>query len=444
MSGRGVCGLPSRRASDADWSVVARRFGDALRTADGRHAQATARQALAGGLSVAGVHARVITPAMHWIGRLWEQQAITIADEHLASAISHRVLASLYTALDGDAPARNATVVLAAPAGQHHGLGLQMAADVLEDAGYRVIHLGIDVPTDALAATVAEHEPAVAGLSLTMPLGTRKLEEAMAAIADVRPDTHILLGGQGVPRRLIDDGIPYVPSVESLVREVQRLTEGDVRPATACPRAAPVLQAPVTSGEAQGIGTAEDRMLHATIEMGDVVRDQARLTAHFRSLAFHDHLSGLPNRRAFDDRFAELSAGDAAPRLAVIMLDLDGFKQINDRFGHDEGDKALIIVSDALRRVLRAGDFPARFGGDEFAALLPAIEPDSARRVAARLQHEALALSGPLELKLSVGIAWFDGDHRRTLLRADGALYEAKTRGRNLVCLAEAGDSTDA
>jgi MerR family transcriptional regulator, light-induced transcriptional regulator len=175
----GQDGLPSLRADDERWIVARRRFGDALLAADGRQADAEAREAYRTCLSVAEVHARVITPAMYWIGELWQRGAITVADEHVATAIAHRVLASLYlTQTDPPLDVRD-TVLLAAPSGERHGLGLRIVGDLLELSGFHVVYLGADTPTDALAAAVGEHEPSLVGLSLTMSLGSAKLEEAM-------------------------------------------------------------------------------------------------------------------------------------------------------------------------------------------------------------------------------------------------------------------------
>ncbi len=122
-----------RRDTDSRGGAdLARRFGDALRVADGAQAELVSREALAIGMSVPGVYTRVLAPAMHRIGELWEQRAITVADEHAATAITHRVMAALYSSLGVKHAATRETIVLAAPVGQHHDLGLRMAADVLE------------------------------------------------------------------------------------------------------------------------------------------------------------------------------------------------------------------------------------------------------------------------------------------------------------------------
>ena len=440
MARVGAAALVSRRGSDQRWAASARLFGDALRAADAQRATATATAAYREGLTIAGVYDRVIAPAMYQIGERWQDGAITAAEEHLATAIAHRVIASLYAALEAPPASKPATVILAAPEGEHHGLGLRMASDVLEAAGFPVIYLGTDVPLDALAAAVERYRPAAVGLSLTMPLGATNLEAAITAVLEARPGTRLLLGGQGVSRGMLDAGIPHVANLESLVRELERsLTapalRGPQRTGSAATRAAPRR---VTSSVPQGVGTPEDRLLSETIAMAQLVREQARLGAQFRALTFKDHLSGLPNRRAFDDRFFELVETGAAAKLAVALIDVDDFRRINDQLGHREGDKALQLVTDVLRRHLRGGDFPARVGGDQFAALLPGIEPDAARALAERLQQRIMDVSGPLAVTVSAGIAWFGGDRRRTLLDAEEAVFAAKAQGGNAVRLGRA------
>ena len=385
-------------------------------------------------MSIAEVHARVITPAMYWIGELWKRGAITVADEHVATAIAHRVLASLYLSqADRPLDVRD-TVLLAAPAGEHHGLGLRIVGDLLELSGFHVVYLGADTPPDALAAAVGEHEPALVGLSSTVSLGSSSLEEAMAAVIATRPATPILLGGLGVPQRLIDSGVPYLANVEWLVAEVERL-------AIRGPSPLPVRTTPATAWASglsplpPGPDTREDQMLDMAVDMGQLVREQARLSTRLRALAYKDHLTGLPNTRAFHDRFAELTAHGSGPDLALVLLDVDRFKQVNDEHGHDEGNQALGVVADALRQQIRAGDIAARLGGDEFAALLTRIDPDEVRLWAERLQRQITALSGSVQLSVSLGVAWFDGDRRRTMLNADAALYRAKASGRNLTCV---------
>ncbi|MGI8579139.1 MAG: cobalamin B12-binding domain-containing protein, partial [Solirubrobacteraceae bacterium] len=207
-----------RRAGDEDARRFARSFGDAIRVADGHRAEAVVDEALSNGLSAPAVHARVITPAMYRIGELWEQAVLTPADEHLATAMCQRILASLYPRLQRESARSRARMLLAGVEGQHHVLGLRMVADVLEGAGHDVLFLGADVPVSSLVEITRRHEPALVGLTATMPLGAGRLEEALYRLQqEVRRDLPILLGGQGVPRRLLDAGWPYAASSEDVV-----------------------------------------------------------------------------------------------------------------------------------------------------------------------------------------------------------------------------------
>lgn len=227
------------RPSHDAWNAVARRFADALRAADPLEAQAVALQALAAGLSLAAVHARIVTPALYRIGQLWERAAITVADEHAAASIAERVLAELSAHAPADRARLDATVLLATPEGETHAIGLRMLADVLDSAGATVVYLGTDVPPDALASAARRFAPEVVGLSLTMALGTWQLEAAIAAVEAVRPQARVLLGGQGIPQRLVDGGLPYVAGIEDAVAEVTWLAGSVAGAARAQPSARP-------------------------------------------------------------------------------------------------------------------------------------------------------------------------------------------------------------
>ena len=143
-----------------------------------------------------------------------------------------------------------------------------------------------------------------------------------------------------------------------------------------------------------------------------------------------DGLTGLPNRRAFEDELAREMARATrvqAP-LTVALLDLDGFKQLNDRAGHQAGDDALRAVADAWTQGLRTMDVLARYGGDEFAVLLPGCTLPEAHEVLDRMR-----LSTPLGLGCSIGLtSWQSGEPPDELVaRADTALYASKRSGRN-------------
>jgi diguanylate cyclase (GGDEF)-like protein len=160
-----------------------------------------------------------------------------------------------------------------------------------------------------------------------------------------------------------------------------------------------------------------------------------------RYQAFHDQLTGLPNRMLFSDRLSVSLANvrRIQGKLAVMFLDLDRFKTINDTLGHAVGDGLLQEVAQRLTNCLREVDTVARWGGDEFTLLLPQI---SSREDAANIAHRILAALKPtfhieehaLHVSSSIGIALYpcDGEDAETLLKnADAALYRAKDRGRN-------------
>ena len=163
---------------------------------------------------------------------------------------------------------------------------------------------------------------------------------------------------------------------------------------------------------------------------------RASLLARLEWQSLTDPLTGLDNRRSFDRRLAQTNA--AAQRLgqevAIFAVDLDNFKQTNDRFGHAAGDAALVSVAEHLRRVMRSEDLVARVGGDEF--VVAAIVPDEtvAQRTADRLvdRNDPGARDRP---PLTVGIAIGDRD-RGLLQQADAALYRAKAAGKGGWCLA--------
>jgi diguanylate cyclase (GGDEF)-like protein len=171
---------------------------------------------------------------------------------------------------------------------------------------------------------------------------------------------------------------------------------------------------------------------------GDISdRDRA---AQIEYQAFHDPLTGLPNRTAFNDRLEMRLVGARirGARLAVLFLDLDGFKVINDSLGHSMGDRVLQTLANRLRRAVRDGDLVSRFGGDEFTILLDVGRPEDAEAVAQKLLAavvEPVIIEGErLFVTASVGVALHPehGDDPESLVRnADAAMYLAKDLGRN-------------
>jgi diguanylate cyclase (GGDEF)-like protein len=415
----------SRRRVDEQCRSYSRRLLDALRVADPAAAQGVIDSALGERLSPESIQSRVITPAMYRVGELWAERVLTVADEHLATAICHRVLASLYRALEREPVPPRARVLLAAVHGQHHAMGLRMVADVLEGAGHDVLHLGADVPIDDLEQAVERHEPDILGLTLTMPLGAPVLMESLFRVQRVNPDLMAVLGGQGVPRRLKDAGWPFVPSSEDVLLTVSRLMQA--RPSM--PRAVRPLHlgltTPVTTEAARGIGTAEDRLAQLVAEAADLARTETRRARALYESAYRDAVTRLPNRRALDERLEE----GVSSTEALLLIDVDRFKQVNDTHGHEVGDRVLRRVADVMRARLRLGDFAARFGGDEFAVV--AGDGAEATIVAERLRSAVEESLADFDVTLSIGIA--RGGDGAVLRRADVALYAAKKAGRNCV-----------
>lgn len=179
-------------------------------------------------------------------------------------------------------------------------------------------------------------------------------------------------------------------------------------------------------------------------------------------LAFHDALTGLPNRRLLNDRLTQAMAASQRTRIlgALMFLDLDNFKQVNDLHGHDVGDLLLLEVATRLKQCVREVDTVARFGGDEFVVLLSQLAPDPgdararattvAEKIRTAMSRPFLLNSNPGEkdtllrvehrCTVSQGVSLFLGrtDPSSTVIKwADAAMYEAKDAGRNTIRFAQ-------
>jgi diguanylate cyclase (GGDEF)-like protein len=180
------------------------------------------------------------------------------------------------------------------------------------------------------------------------------------------------------------------------------------------------------------------------------ITERRRLETELRHLAEHDPLTGLLNRRGLE---AELERHVAhvnryGSRGALLVVDLDHFKAVNDTLGHEAGDQLIVAVAEMLSKRLRATDIVARLGGDEFAILLPEANEAAAQRVAeaivADLHESPLPISGqrPLHVSASVGVTVFQrglSAGEDALVNADLAMYDAKEAGRDRVSLHAAG-----
>jgi diguanylate cyclase (GGDEF)-like protein len=175
--------------------------------------------------------------------------------------------------------------------------------------------------------------------------------------------------------------------------------------------------------------------------------------AELLALAETDGLTGLPNFRAFQARLGEEEkrARRYGQALSLVMMDLDKLKGINDQYGHDEGNQALIALARVIERELRASDFAARFGGDEFVVLLPHTGATQARRFAERVRSALHRLGDRVErpLRVSVGVAAIEPGEvvaaaQSLLQHADAALYAAKRGGRDQVAVAAPAKASEA
>jgi diguanylate cyclase (GGDEF)-like protein len=180
------------------------------------------------------------------------------------------------------------------------------------------------------------------------------------------------------------------------------------------------------------------------------VAQAAPMLANLRNLALaefranNDPLTGLPNKRATEDTLKRMvaQANRSIAPFSAIMLDLDHFKQINDRFGHAMGDEVLAAVGSAIKACLRESDFGGRFGGEEFLVLLPDTSTDGAMSVAEKLRYTIALISVPgvdREITASLGVAGLlehAGNSVGLLREADRAQYAAKAAGRNQTKLA--------
>jgi diguanylate cyclase (GGDEF)-like protein len=172
---------------------------------------------------------------------------------------------------------------------------------------------------------------------------------------------------------------------------------------------------------------------------------RVRLQRQLSHLATHDQLTGLANRQLLQQSMEEAiaEAERMGEPLSLVFLDIDGFKSVNDRLGHAAGDTVLRDLAERLRTAIRADDILGRMGGDEFVVICPHADARAAASIAERLRlfsgQDIEAGAVPLSVSASIGVATYrpDADARPTaeelLGRADAAMYESKSSGKNNV-----------
>lgn len=231
---------------------------------------------------------------------------------------------------------------------------------------------------------------------------------------------------------LTGEAFPFVHSVDGMEEELHWKTAAG--PITCLIRSSPVIS---KGGDALG-----------TLLLLIDITEQKRLQDQLQNLAFLDGLTGVPNRRRFLGQGKEMleKATAAGKPFAVILFDIDYFKRINDKYGHETGDLALVHVTEVCRRILPSGALFARYGGEEFAVGMPDAAIGEAVEWAERLRSALSAeplLTGTdsIGITASFGVAplLVAGDTLESLLRdADAALYDSKRNGRNAVSLVAA------
>ena len=278
---------------------------------------------------MAAVHTQLIEPAMRSIGELWERNEITVAAEHLATAISHAVAARIFARAFHALPRSRERVMMAAVQGEHHVLGLRLAADVLEGAGYDVLYLGPDVPLPALLDACRAHQPDVLGLTASMWLGVPTLIREIHSVIGLEHPPRVMIGGraathavkQGVRAAVVEHSDQVLAVTERL------LAAAPARDLISPTLAARVpLEAPV--GPIRNRGTRDDR--RGVLEhLARRHRHRARQPPRdlLEQLAYRDPLTGLQN--AVRSTTAYCARPNKAMRGAeLLLIDIDKLKQI--------------------------------------------------------------------------------------------------------------------
>ena len=200
----------------------------------------------------------------------------------------------------------------------------------------------------------------------------------------------------------------------------------------------------VESIQPHGLGPEELRLSRIVGDLASLGIENSRLYNRMAELAITDDLTGLAVRRYFEKRLSEELARSKGLQMpvAVLLIDIDRFKDYNDTFGHSAGDKLLKHLAFLLIQTRRMGEVAARFGGEEFVCLLPGVDPEGAARwaeaIRLKMEQSQIELRRSLmRTTVSIGVATFpqDGATAESLLRvADERLYRAKSLGRNQVC----------
>jgi len=205
---------------------LGRAYAEAVLAGDEVAAELVIRRAMTARLTTPEIDDEIIAPALWLVGELWERGEITVADEHLATEISIRVLALQREARRVVESRGERRVMLAAPSGELHVIALRMVGTVLHEAGYRVMMLGPDVPAAALAASAIRHRPEVVCLSATMPGGGDRVLLSIHEVQQAWPPAGFVVGGRGLTSRVRSNpGIDVCSRVSEVVPAVDAMVK---------------------------------------------------------------------------------------------------------------------------------------------------------------------------------------------------------------------------
>ena len=213
---------PSARASRVSEDVQ-REYADALLAGDPAAAETAIREAIQAGLGEAKIYDRVIGPAQQMVGDLWAEGHISIAQEHLATSITMRVLVLQREAFRLARERSSHRVLLAAAQGELHVVGLEMAASLLRNAGYEVRLFGADLPVAEIAAAVDMHKPVAIGFTTATPMSAMSLPAAFEAARDRDPDIGIVVGGRAADDDWRTSGVVVCTHVADAIEHVDAL-----------------------------------------------------------------------------------------------------------------------------------------------------------------------------------------------------------------------------
>jgi diguanylate cyclase (GGDEF)-like protein len=307
------------------------------------------------------------------------------------------------------------------------------------------------VPFDSvgyLGAVVVRHTPWWTLVLLAVPLATLLIATRAVTRGGENSRRLTVLFDAAVRAQTLSETRQVLDALIDDARRLLRIKQVEVR---ATPPGANEVGAQLRDGQndrwivapgrhrARSTTAADQQALEAMVAVSSDAFARLRLTDDMTHLARHDLLTNLPNRGLLLDRVehALQMSRRRSTRLALLFVDLDGFKPVNDRFGHAAGDAVLVDVAQRLSSCVRQSDTVARLGGDEFALLLEDVHPhevsSACERILAALRRGAHVAGHQLSLSASIGVAFGDStETAESMLRnADLAMYEAKSRGKN-------------